>query len=187
MHEDRTARSDAEKQRHLDLLRLDACRAGEGEAAEREHIASCPACRKALDGLDGLAVRIRDGLGESVYIPEEIDSAVLDFARRRLEHSRRRIVRIRRLGWAAAAAVALLVLSAGVLHYAWRPPASPVVAADIDGSGSVDIIDAFSLALSVESNGGDGGKGDIDGNGIVDRGDVEAVARMAVALKGAGA
>lgn len=59
---------------------------------------------------------------------------------------------------------------------------------DVDGSGGVDIVDAFVLARAVAEVEGERGLGplwDVTGDGVVDEGDVDAVAMRAVRLEGA--
>ena len=70
---------------------------------------------------------------------------------------------------AAAAAVMLLL---------WSGP----VREDIDRNGRVDILDAFALARQIEAGSGRLPDGDINGDGVVDAGDVDAIALKAVAL-----
>ncbi len=61
---------------------------------------------------------------------------------------------------------------------------------DIDGSGGVDMVDAFVLARAIadeEARGGGSGVSglwDVTGDGVVDGGDVDAVAMRAVRLDG---
>jgi len=53
---------------------------------------------------------------------------------------------------------------------------------DIDGSGRVDILDAFTLARVLDERRAVERKWDVTGDGKVDRADVDAVAMSAVRL-----
>ena len=66
---------------------------------------------------------------------------------------------------------------------ALKPPAAQ---GDVDRNGRVDILDAFKLARHIESAGAVEGKWDMNGDGQVNREDVDIVAFAAVRLdKGA--
>jgi len=126
----------------------------------------------------------------SAAIPPQIDRAILNQARRRLARPRRTILRIR---WAGGAAAAAALIALGVLLY-YGPASSnhpssiidhqsvPVGRADLDGNGRVDILDAFRLARAIESRGPTETEWDVNGDGRVDRDDVDAVAFAAVRL-----
>ena len=127
-------------------------------------------------------------------VPPEVDRAVMDrasehFARRQsapaasLSQSKtaggRRLLR-----WAGTAAAA-----AAVIIFAFSQLDHPIAQADIDRSGRVDILDALKLARHIESaDRGETslslrGQGwDINGDGVVNRNDVDLVAYAAVRL-----
>ncbi len=94
----------------------------------------------------------------AIEVPEAVDRAVLAAARR--------VRRWRRLAPLGAIAAALL-LGLGVL--ALRRPPRPL-----------DIVDAYRLALRLERGEPVEGTWDRNGDGRVDRADVEAIARAAV-------
>jgi len=140
-------------------------------------------------------------------VPAQVDKAILERARRRVTRPQPLIIRLR---WAASAVAAAAVIVVGVVlyqtaHYpnpqsAFRNPQSgewsvaqravsakisPDLAegrADIDSNGRVDILDAFRLARHIESRGPAEMKWDLNGDGQVDRADVDAVAFAAVRL-----
>jgi len=121
--------------------------------------------------------------------PEKADRAVLAAIGQRSAEIRKGLARRRRRfrpAWAAAAAA--LLLAAGAWLYAGHRPGrveSKAVSgspSDIDGSGTVDIIDAYLLARRLKGGGRLPARWDLNGDGRVDRGDVEALARRAVAL-----
>lgn len=141
---------------------------------------------------------LRDALSGSyrseVPVPPEIDQAVLRTARRRFAFWRRRRFVIR---WAAAGAMAAAVMLAVLLtpQYRHQPEeAAPEVASakslqsfskeDIDRNGRVDILDAFVLARRIEGAGKAEAEWDVNGDGAVNRTDVDTVAMAAVRLKG---
>ncbi len=125
-------------------------------------------------------------------VPPEVDRAVLDRARRhfvggRSSESRRR--RFRWVGlWKVAAAAAVIILAFSLdLTQRVEPTADRSVLAraqaiDIDQNGRVDILDAFKLARHIESAGSAEKNWDINGDGLVDVGDVDMVAFAAVRL-----
>ncbi len=131
-------------------------------------------------------------------VPPVVDEAVLACARRQMLSRRPRRV----LRWAVPPAAAAAV----IMWVVFNPFATPdrtidplasseqrhgladaiAVSRDIDGNGRVDILDALALARSIK----DGRVGDrlwdFNGDGAIDRQDVDAVARSAVRLnKGA--
>lgn len=137
-----------------------------------------------------------------IPVPPEVDAAVLAAARGRLRGAARpavlgRIVRWT-AGFAAAAAVTLAVL------LAWpddapradqrsladaadddATPTAPAQPGDLDGNHTINIIDAYRLARLIEAGSATNTVHDINGDGMVDRRDVDAIARQAVALPGA--
>jgi hypothetical protein len=128
-------------------------------------------------------------------VPPKTDKAILDEARRRIAKPRRIIIRLR---WATriAAAAAVIAVAAVLYDVSIHPnPKSeianlksigPVLAegrADIDGNGRVDILDAFRLARSIEARGPANPQWDLNGDGRVDRDDVDLVASVAVRLE----
>ncbi len=131
-------------------------------------------------------------------VPARADKVILDQARRQLAKPRRVIIRLR---WAAGAAAAAAVIALGVILFnpqsrlprfarndMIRNPKSlgPALAegrADIDRNGRVDILDAFRLARSIEARGPVDPQWDLNGDGRVDKDDVDLVASVAVHLE----
>jgi len=124
-----------------------------------------------------------------IEVPCSVDNAVMTAAqtalarRRRGGHPAFRWV----VGTAAAAALALAVWVGSVVtpqRHASREMASmsaPAIAGDLDRSGRVTILDAFALARQLDS-GGSPSAGDLNGDGLIDRADVDAIAMLAVRL-----
>lgn len=142
--------------------------------------------------LANLAEDLKGLFESSSSVPGEVDRAVLDLARRRLTRRPRRRLWPR---WAAGAAAAVIFFGV-LLQTDFSPvsdrakksavPLSEVAAAslprDIDLNGRVDILDAFKLARHVESAKAVEGKWDFNGDGLVNRKDVDLVASAAVYL-----
>lgn len=123
-------------------------------------------------------------------VPQAVEERILLEARRAADRTRKRRTSMRRLRLAAAAAGILLALG---IARPWRYLAndrphryarSAVCAADIDGNGAVDILDAFTLARHLESRKPTKPVWDLNGDGLVDYADVDAVAAAAVAIDG---
>jgi hypothetical protein len=120
-------------------------------------------------------------------IPPEVDRAIMDRAGRKLIHPRRRHRIIRRIGIAAAtAAVVILAFSLNLSRKSGEGIRDSYFAqaksADIDHSGRVDILDAFKLARQIESAADIDTSFDMNGDGLVNRDDVDIVAMAAVNL-----
>jgi hypothetical protein len=123
-------------------------------------------------------------------VPPEVDRAVLDSSARHftgLKPAKR--PRFRLVGlWKVAAAAAVIILAfslnltekpAPTTH---RPGLAKAQAVDIDRNGRVDILDAFKLARQIELAGSTEANLDINGDGLVNRDDVDIVALAAVRL-----
>jgi hypothetical protein len=128
-------------------------------------------------------------------VPPEVDRAIMDRANRRLVRRSRRLA----VRWASsAAAVAAVIVLVFVLNPTEKrtsrqmPDRSEVrktsiaaaaeVASDIDHSGRVDILDAFKLARQIKAGLQPSEKWDMNGDGLVNRKDVDLVAFAAVRL-----
>lgn len=130
-----------------------------------------------------------------VPVPPALDEAILRAGRAGVAR-RLRFRRLLRLGGAGAAAAALLLLAVGIFRARQEgsapvavqaPPASPSrVAEDIDGSGRVDILDAFVVAKALDLGKTTQPAWDLDGDGAVDRQDVQRIASAAVDVSGSG-
>ena len=122
-------------------------------------------------------------------IPPEVDRAVMDRAHQRFTpkhwgHKILRHINIWRI--AAAAAVIIFAFSLNLTQKPGPTTSQSLLvearAVDIDRNGRVDILDAFKLALYVESAGSTEKKWDINGDGLVNSNDVDLVASAAVRL-----
>lgn len=138
-----------------------------------------------------LAEDVKALLEPQFSVPPEVDRAVLDragrhFAGRQSVKTRRRFRRVVPWKVAAAAAVVILAFSLNLtdtpqpdVHYAAVFKSG---ATDFDGNGRVDILDAFKLARQIELASGTEANLDINGDGLINRDDVDMVALAAVSL-----
>ncbi len=179
--------SRSEPETHLDLLALDSLRAGGGTEGDRAHLEACGSCRKKLQELERLAGEIRSSLPEVVGVPPEIDRAIMTLARKELVKGTRRGL-FHLPVWVRAAAAILVVAALGIWITTWDgiPLLTRWDPRDVDRSGSVDIVDAYVLALRI--NGGDPLKysWDMNQDGAVDRRDVDEIAKECVSISKGG-
>jgi hypothetical protein len=150
---------------HLDLLVIDAVRAGEGSAEERDHVARCAECRGTLEGFRRLA----SGLTRArIDVPTSVKRDLMS------------LTLPRRVWRPMAAAAAVLIGIGGVWLAMGLRPALP---GDVDRNGRVDIIDAYALAVRLRSGQKVDPAYDVNGDGKVDERDVEEIARRSVAIR----
>lgn len=125
-------------------------------------------------------------------IPASVDRAVAEAARRHFPQPEPRIWKLRWTVPATAAAAILVGISVWWFNAdpghptarESRPQALAVALpqADIDRNGTVDILDAFTLARQIESKQPVDQVWDFNGDGLIDRRDVDTVALTAVRL-----
>ena len=125
-----------------------------------------------------------------VGVPPEVDRAVMDRAYKHLaplQSGKGKRLRIH-WGWRIAAAAAVIILAFSLDLTKQTGPTtdsfslSKAQATDIDRNGRVDILDAFKLARHIESAGRTETEWDFNGDGLIDRNDVDVVANAAVRL-----
>ena len=168
--------SEPKTNNHLDLLGLDAVRAGEASLAEKAHVEACGTCQAALQDLRQLSGELEGAYGDLRNVPPGRDRAILEMAQRELDRIKvRRLVRPR-LWWSAAAAV--LLVAAGIAF--WLGPGRDL--RDIDRSGAVDIVDAYALAVRIRSGAPLDPSLDFNHDGVVDWNDAGEVAKESVSL-----
>jgi hypothetical protein len=152
--------------RHPDAVELDAVIAGDAPAEDVAHAGTCSECSAALEELRALRRNVRIALHQPVLVPADVDRRVLAIARPR-----------RRL-WPIAAAAAAGILVGLWLALPQTPTGSSYPAA---APRTVDIVDAYTLALSIRDGRADPAR-DVNGDGVVDMKDVDALAREAVSI-----
>jgi len=125
-----------------------------------------------------------------VGVPPEVDRAVMDRADKhfaRFQSGKGRHLRVH-WAWRIAAAAAVIIFAFSLDLTKKTGPATDsfsigkTQAVDIDRNGRVDILDAFKLAKQIESAGPAETEWDINGDGLIDRSDVDVVALAAVRL-----
>jgi hypothetical protein len=189
----------AEHDQHLDLLTLDALRAGETvDPPDAAHLAACSVCQAQLTALADLAT----GLKALYAAPADpaVDARLAWLARGHAARVKgaqspgwQRMVRAPAT-WAVAAVAILAFASALLLGRREQPSADQfarvpalreddAAAADLDRDGRVTVLDAFALARSLERHAGAGAI-DVNHDARVDENDVETVLATAVSVRG---
>jgi hypothetical protein len=113
----------------------------------------------------------------AIFIPPTVDEAILRTAERHLAPRRNPGVAWMRLArWAVAAATAVVALMLVVDR------GSGFAREDVNRDGTLDILDAFTLARELAKGRPSDSKLDLNGDGIVDERDVAVVAARAVSL-----
>ena len=138
----------------------------------------------------GVSTRFGEDLGRLFApdqpIPTHVDRAVTEAARRHLQQPQRRLWWLKWTVPATAAAAILLTISAWWFDVNPTPPATVLEVsarpADIDLDGQVNILDAFTLARHIEAKRPVDQRWDLNGDGLIDRRDVDAIALAAVRL-----
>ena len=138
---------------------------------------------------DRLARDLRRLAKVEMIVPNQIERDLLARAQRHLAPRNRLRIHLRRA--APLAAAAGLALTVGVALWATSgrrsSPVPPIdratpIAMDIDGSGRVDILDAFVIARAIESGISLKSTWDVTADGVVDLRDADAVAAAAVSI-----
>ncbi len=213
----------ADRKGHPSLADLDAVRTREAPKGVLAHVEACDECRRLAEELRALAGEVQRAVpappvSEFRFPDDAIGRAIRERATEIEIRSarRRRIFAVSGWGWrmwsgaaavaAAAVLVALMVLptdrdrqeaadaGASAVRATAATPSAPEVM-DVDGSGVVDIVDAWMMSKRLmelankgdEGNEGDNGEKapatwDFNCDGTVDRADADAVAMAAVSL-----
>jgi hypothetical protein len=131
-----------------------------------------------------LADALRAAYTHRADVPPRVDDAVLSAAREKFDR-RRRLRLMARWGTGLAAGLAAVITLAVVLH---RPaaPARSLAKGDVDADGRVNMVDALALARHVAAGDTLDPKWDVNGDGVIDQKDVDAIASAAVSLKQSG-
>jgi len=139
-----------------------------------------------LDDLpDPLAEDMRQLYRADIQPSPAVDQAILNRARAHIA-GRKRTLLLLRVAGAAAAVVLVTAALLPSLHSARRSARSPVArqvqASDINADGAVDIRDALALQRAIDAGRAAATHGDITGDGVIDKRDVDAIAMSAVRL-----
>ena len=125
-----------------------------------------------------------------VGVPPEVDRAVMDRVHKHfapLQSGKGKRLRVH-WGWRIAAAAAVIIFAFSLDLTKQTGPRtdlfslSETQSIDIDRNGRVDILDAFKLARHIESASRTETEWDFNGDGLIDRNDVDMVALAAVRL-----
>ena len=119
-----------------------------------------------------------------VFVPDDVDQAVLDHAQQHL-HKARSARRWPLKHYASLAAMVLVATALWMTIWLQDDPAQPVVTlADINVDGRVDIVDALLLAQQINQaeTSLNRAAADVNHDGLINRDDVDAIAMMAVRL-----
>jgi len=133
--------------------------------------------------------------GEAVAVPPEVDRAIVGAARAQFGRQRTWRLVLRWGGGIAAAAALLLVAMQLVPAPPHRPdgmvmrtPTAPTrsapIAQDVNGDGTVDVLDALALARQVKEKRALDPRWDLNGDGVVNDGDAAAISHVAVSTRG---
>lgn len=131
----------------------------------------------------GLQRDLRSVFARGRTVPDAVDRAVRAAAAHELGRPARVFAWRARIAIAAAAAL-LIALGVGFALRTGAPPQRTHLAReDYDGSGRVDVLDAYGLALALQRGVAVDPRFDLDGDGRVDGRDVDTMARTAVRLE----
>ena len=141
--------------------------------------------KEALEAPPKLVSALKRSPKAPIFIPPAVDETILRAARRhlsRLESPWFKWSRLFRWGMAVAALALLLAIVPQALRKVGPTAGSRLVRGDLNHEGQVDILDAFALARELEKGAHPGPQWDINGDGIIDKRDVAALAVRAVSL-----
>lgn len=146
---------------------------------------------------------------ESVFVPPTVDEALMKAARQHLgQPDKKRAKWFRLIPWTAAtagfAAAVLLAFphakdflgfgqSKNAVRRGWKDAGGPGLASqsegpafareDVNRDGAVDILDAFLIARKLQVAPSFDRKLDVNGDGVIDHRDIDAIAARAVSLE----
>jgi len=138
-----------------------------------------PESGQSLEAPAKLAAALKAGSRRKIFVPPTIDEAILKAARAQLRPATKpNVFRLPRwILWpalvGACAAAALIVHIMTPMQFARE---------DLNRDGKVDILDSFALARELKHGGSLPAFLDVNGDGVVDDRDVNAIASQAVAL-----
>jgi hypothetical protein len=139
-----------------------------------------PDSEQNLEAPAKLAAALKASARRKVFVPPTIDEAILKAARAQL-HPQSRPNAFHWPRWVLwPALVGACVAVALIAHML---PSRQFVREDLNRDGKVDILDSFSLARELKHGGSLPAFLDVNGDGVVDERDVNAIASQAVALE----
>jgi len=171
---------------HPDLLRLDSLRAGEGTDADRRHVGTCDLCRAELEIMEKNVLAIEAAMPAPPDLPEGARQEILEAVRHGSSPRRLQLWRpMYALPLAAAALLAFMVLlpggEKGDIEGEREAGVSAVPAGrptlDVNGDGFLDSGDVDELARIIDGGAGPADGWDFNGDGRTDGGDIDFLSR----------
>ena len=137
-----------------------------------------PDSERNLEAPARLVTALKDGARQKVFVPPTVDEAILKAARTQFTPpGKSRFRWPQRLLWPAlVGACAMIALVARLLT------PTQFAREDLNRDGKVDILDSFALARELKNGGSLPAYLDVNGDGVVNERDVNAIASRAVAL-----
>ena len=169
---------------HPDEVELDLYRTGEADAEVVTHVVGCDRCVERVEGSHRLAELLSPELTD-IEVPTEQDLSLRRMARQAAARgARRRYWLVGAAALMAAAAILLAVWRLGATDTKRNAEVTATAAGprDLNRDGRVDILDAFVLARTLDRGGSPPSEWDINGDSVVDRRDVDAIAAGVVSI-----
>ena len=138
-----------------------------------------PESEQNLEAPAELAAALKASARRKVFVPPTLDEAILKAARAQLRRGRKPNV-FRWPRWILWPALAGGCAAVALIAHLLAP--RQFVREDLNHDGKVDILDSFALARELKHGGSLPAFLDVNGDGVVDDRDVNAIASQAVAL-----
>ena len=191
--------------KHPDIAELDAFRTGEAQVGTGKHLKSCKQCQKHYNELLGLNSSLKEiKFDKKLSGINKNNENILSFIKQRsdkIKKSRSQKRYIPQFVYAGSTVLAIFIVVSATSLFMQTPVKQkrsvPVyiskeavmtksLKSDFDQNGVVDIIDAFKMFHSLDSQVKLSLKWDINNDGSVDKLDVNIIALKAVELNGEG-
>jgi hypothetical protein len=130
-----------------------------------------------------LSDALRDGYAHRAAIPASLDHAIAAAARERFDRRRRLRLMARWGGGLATGLAAVIVI---VISLNRSPASKSIVRGDVNGDSQFNMVDALALAKHIAAKDKLERAWDVNGDGVIDQRDVDAIAAAAVSLKQTG-
>jgi hypothetical protein len=170
------------------IAELEASRTGEEHDTSKIN----PEANQAIEDLNRISKLFSGAKPDAAEIPDSVDNLVLGHIKQKSREIRRdrKVVHLfPRYKWGAAAVMGVLVcvISYNLIFKMNKPEDSlktiPARSAeDIDGNGSINIIDAYIMDRRLMSGFSMSKKLDLNGDGYVNREDINTIVKTAVSL-----
>jgi len=172
---------------HLDVNQLDSIRAGEATSKELVHVENCQNCQSELHKLVNLQKKLQEINSANLSIPKVIDEIILISAEKELRKISKRPILIRRITMGSVAAAMFIISTLAYLSYnsnlAHKSNSvgqdrilSNNTQGDLNKDDKVDIVDAYILAVYLQSNSAFREEYDINRDKLLNNRDVDEIA-----------